>query len=329
MYTALIVEPRNHPCLPIVLENFHKNLSDEWIFLIYHGSDNKSFIDNIIKNKSINRKCLFVDLKVNNMTINEYNQLFYSFSFYNFIPTETFLVFQTDTLISPVNKDKINNFLQYDYVGAPLKIGKGIIGNGGLSIRKKSKMLELLQTNFTEKVYSKNEDLFFAGIKFNDINKVPIFMPSVKKAKEFSVESMMYDKPFGIHKCWKHLKKENFNKLKETFPLLETLKKTWIDYEKKTKKEKNKNKSPKPSMPRLPKKSISPFIKHIHIPKLLKIPRSLPFKNTYSLKPKKIKLPNSQKLFHPKIKKPFIHHQKYILKKIKPKLPNNFFFFLR
>ena len=45
MYTALIVEPRNHPCLPIVLENFDRNLSDEWSFLIFHGSDNKSFID--------------------------------------------------------------------------------------------------------------------------------------------------------------------------------------------------------------------------------------------------------------------------------------------
>jgi len=327
MYTALIVEPRNHPCLPIVLENFDRNLSDEWSFLIFHGSDNKSFIETIIKNKSIKRSCTFVDLKVNNMTIKEYNQLFYSFSFYNFIPTETFLVFQTDSLISPVYKNKINKFLQYDYVGAPLRIGKGKVGNGGLSLRKKSKMIELLQTNFSDEVYLTNEDLFFAGLRFNNINKVPIFLPNPNKAKEFSVESMMYDKPFGVHKPWKHINKKNMNILKKSFPQLDNLTKTWINYENINKKEKIKKKFPKPSRPKIP--NIHSYINHIPFPKnkfqslLLKkkqLPKQHFIKNNYSLKAKKIHLPNSQKLFQTK---------KYLLKMRKPKLPSNFFFFLR
>jgi hypothetical protein len=59
-----------------------------------------------------------------------------------------FLVFQLDTLISDVYHSKIYDFMQYDYVGAPLplhfELNLGtLVGNGGLSLRKKSKMLEV------------------------------------------------------------------------------------------------------------------------------------------------------------------------------------------
>lgn len=65
---------------------------------------------------------------------------------YENIPTETFLIFQTDTLINPKYKDLIYEFIDYDYVGAPW-ISNGDVGNGGLSLRKKSKMIEIIKKN--------------------------------------------------------------------------------------------------------------------------------------------------------------------------------------
>jgi hypothetical protein len=44
-----------------------------------------------------------------------------------------------DTIICSNNKEKINDFLEYDYVGAHFKWINNRIGNGGLSLRKKVK----------------------------------------------------------------------------------------------------------------------------------------------------------------------------------------------
>ena len=48
LYTAIIVEPRQHKALPFVLENFLKNLSQDWSIIICHGTTNLEFINNII-----------------------------------------------------------------------------------------------------------------------------------------------------------------------------------------------------------------------------------------------------------------------------------------
>ena len=48
MYSAVIVEPREHPALELVLDNFIQNLSNDWNFIIFHGNNNLPFINNII-----------------------------------------------------------------------------------------------------------------------------------------------------------------------------------------------------------------------------------------------------------------------------------------
>jgi hypothetical protein len=112
LYTAVIVEPRKHKALPYVLENFLNNLSEDWSFIIFHGNLNLEFINNIITKKlSIHKhRIRLINLNVNNLTVEGYNKLFkYCKNFYNYIPTETFLVFQTDSIIFEKHKHLINN----------------------------------------------------------------------------------------------------------------------------------------------------------------------------------------------------------------------------
>ena len=71
------------------------------------------------------------------------------------------------------------------------------IGNGGLSLRRKSKMLEVLEKCEIQKDVP--EDVYF-GALFCD--KVKLHKPSYEKSKEFSVEQVYFDSPFGIHKSW-------------------------------------------------------------------------------------------------------------------------------
>jgi hypothetical protein len=211
MYTAVIVEPRVHNALPFVLKNFDENLPDEWSILVIHGTENNIFIKDFIKNSNITR-IQTVELNIKNLTTEEYSNLLKSKNFYNFIKTETFLIFQVDTLIIPENKNNINDFLEYDYVGAPW--GDNCIGNGGLSLRKKSKMLEIIEKCHPD--FYNNEDEFFTK-QF----VVPLHKPSFEKSKKFSVETVFYENPFGVHKFYEYLSPENINILITKYPILQ------------------------------------------------------------------------------------------------------------
>jgi len=205
IYTAIIIEPRKHKALEFVLNNFLKNLSKEWNIIIFHGNKNINFINNMFNTTLINYKnrVKFINLKVNNLTIKDYNNLLVSADFYNNIPTETFLIFQTDTLICNHYKDLINDFIKYDYSGAPW-IRANMVGNGGLSLRRKSKMLEIIK-NCEYK--NEPEDVYFSkGCKNIIINK-----PYYKDAMKFSVEAMYNNISFGIHKPWESLTETQLN----------------------------------------------------------------------------------------------------------------------
>jgi len=119
-YTAIIVEPREHPALEFVLNNFNNNLNDEWQFIIFHGNKNINYVQDIMKRVfKDDKRVSMVNLNVDNLTIDDYNKLFYSKQFYDKIPTETFLVFQTDTMMFKENSHKLHEFVDYDYIGAP------------------------------------------------------------------------------------------------------------------------------------------------------------------------------------------------------------------
>ena len=117
---------------------------------------------------------------------------------YYFFSSESLLVNILD------NKDNIYNYMEYDYVGAPWRNGN--VGNGGLSLRRKSKMLEVLDNCYHMKMYTPtqlwNEDAFFSE-KINHVMK--LHKPSFEDAKKFSVETVFSDESFGIHCCWKWL----------------------------------------------------------------------------------------------------------------------------
>jgi len=208
MYTAIIIEPRKHKALSFVLQNFLKNLPEEWSFIIFHGNKNVDYINYILKNDIIEKDRLritLINLKVDNLTICEYNNIFKRKKIYHYIPTETFLIFQTDTMIFNKHRHIIYDFLHYDYVGAPwnksFKWAENLnyVGNGGLSLRKKSKMLELIK-NIDSNVVE-NEDIFFSRNQKGIIVKKPEY----EIAKKFSMETVFSNITFGCHAPWKWL----------------------------------------------------------------------------------------------------------------------------
>jgi hypothetical protein len=200
-YTAIIIEPREHRALEFVLNNFLENLSEQWDIIIFHGNKNINFINNLLNTTLVDykNKVKLINLKVDNLTIEDYNNLLVSKDFYNYIPTEVFLIFQTDTLICNNYKDLIDDFIEYDYSGAPWKAN--IVGNGGLSLRRKSKMLEIIGSCIYK---NEPEDVYFS----NGCNNIIINKPNVKDAEKFSVEAIYSDISFGVHKPWLFMNKK-------------------------------------------------------------------------------------------------------------------------
>jgi len=198
-YSAIIIEPRiNDILFELVLSNFFKNLDNRWCFIIFHGNLNKNNLLNLINQKFENEKhrIILYNMNIDNLTINQYSLILLSKDIYNYIPTEMFLIFKLDTLISDIYNYKIYDFMKYDYVGAPWSDGG--VGNGGLSLRRKSKMLKLINNTIFNKDNLPAEDGFFSDNLHN------LYKPNFEKAKEFSIESIYYPFSFGMHDYIKH-----------------------------------------------------------------------------------------------------------------------------
>jgi hypothetical protein len=230
-YSAILIEPRSHPALEFILNNFTTNLNNDWGFIIFHGNLNYEYIINIIsKIPNFNVRIKLINLNVDNLTIEMYNNLLKNINLYEIIPTENFLIFQTDTLINPKYKDLIYEFINYDYVGAPWIINNQV-GNGGLSLRKKSKMIDIIKNkkyylevnkqlfelnrSTYEPNINLNEDIYFSfnetslkidvgGMMCNIIicHDIKLNKPDFEKAKRFSCETILSEIHFGIHKIY-------------------------------------------------------------------------------------------------------------------------------
>ena len=216
-YVAIIIEPRKHKAIEYVLNNVLESLNEDWNIVFFHGNQNKDYVTTIVNGRD---RVQLVHLPVDNLTFTQYNELLATKSLIYDYATEMFLVFQTDSMIFVENKDLIHQFLVYDYVGAPWLVGTypptrgcGFIGNGGFSLRRKSKMLEIIEKI---KWQNDNEDLYFCtnyeGIRVNK--------PSYEMAKTFSVEQTFSNHTFACHKPWLERHYEQF---KLAYPIVERL----------------------------------------------------------------------------------------------------------
>ena len=60
-------------------------------------------------------------------------------------PAEWLLVFQTDSMLCANSRQSLNNWLDYDWVGAPWNPNGRFGGNGGLSLRRVSRIIDILR----------------------------------------------------------------------------------------------------------------------------------------------------------------------------------------
>lgn len=207
-HTAILIEPRKsmQKALEFVVNNLLENLPPSWNIILFPGTENLNSVKAFVESKG-NPRVTVKDIGLNTMNTTSYNELMMSRRVLDEIPTEVFMVVQTDSLICKGGSDLLTKFMKYEYVGAPWN-DRNALGNGGFSLRRKSKMLEILDKCPR---LNHNEDGFFSG---GCEGAIPS-KPSPEEAEEFSIETIFNGKQsFGIHKAWHHMP-QNSAKLEE------------------------------------------------------------------------------------------------------------------
>jgi len=113
----------------------------------------------------------------------------------------------------------VDDFFEYDLVGAPIAKDLGTGYNGGLSLRKRSTILRVLENydwEATQKEGDRFEDQWYynrmtelqaeeanVGIKPKD--EGAINLPTMEVARTFSVETIDYPHPLGVHQVHRWL----------------------------------------------------------------------------------------------------------------------------
>jgi hypothetical protein len=191
-YYAVIFELRSLERIKTIIKNhlFFLNQNKKnikWGLQIFHGNQNESFIKKELSEFS---NIVYENLNIDNVDKYGYSSLLKKLEFWERVKGKKVLLFQSDSMLL---RPGIDEYLKYDYVGAPWtkpKEGK-FVGNGGLSLRTKDRMIDIIKEHSSED--DMIEDIFFS--KYVNDDQVP----NIEIAKKFSVEDVYYPDPMGIH----------------------------------------------------------------------------------------------------------------------------------
>ena len=213
---TFLIEFRILPHLEFIIKNTIIKLPN-WNHSIVCGNNNYEFIKKISNSISLPNTINIIKLDVDSLTTSQYSRLLLTTDFWNNFKGEKLLLYQEDTYL--FHSNNIEQFLEYDYVGAswPSNQDDNIngVGNGGFSLRSKSKMIECIKRvdpikqltlgkSTLNYMRSSNnefvpEDVFFSKsmLDFN-IGKVA----TRDIANQFSQETQSCSNPIGGHNFW-------------------------------------------------------------------------------------------------------------------------------
>ncbi|MRS02167.1 hypothetical protein EG832_02890 [bacterium] len=89
-------------------------------------------------------------------------------------------------------------FLEYDYIGAPWKHHKGLVGNGGFCLRSK-KLLRYLVENYSCEQINRPDDVFICQDIRQELIDAGFKFAPYSIAKRFSIENGTWNGQFGFH----------------------------------------------------------------------------------------------------------------------------------
>jgi hypothetical protein len=202
MNGAIIIETRILDFKKII-DNHKRHLPDGWEITFFGSKENEEIIERDFPEIRFIR--LPQDL-THNFNEQTYNKLLTTKGFWLNVPYEKVLVFQHDSMLL---RCCVDDFIEWDYIGAPWGHFNMLGGNGGLSLRTKQKMIDIIDKVKYEPARDGNEDLYFC--RYMHIVQGKIAPKEI--AQQFSVETIFYPTPVGCHAPEKYLKPDQLKQL--------------------------------------------------------------------------------------------------------------------
>lgn len=105
------------------------------------------------------------------------------------------LLFQSDSILCSRAEAAAEDFLEWDFLGAPIAAAYGAGFNGGLSVRNPALFLNITrEASFADSGHEFEDQFFYAEAVRRGAR-----LPSAGVAKTFSVETIYYETPLGYH----------------------------------------------------------------------------------------------------------------------------------
>ena len=148
-------------------------------------------------------------IEIPEIDINGYNKIMIN-DLHKYFDTSHCLIVQSDSFVVNPN-EWTNEFLKYDYIGAPwtktinpkknlqIDLKKNRVGNGGFSLRSKKLAEATKNINLSElNLPLITEDVVTCHYLYEDLIKKDISFAPIELASKFSVEHVETNKEFGI-----------------------------------------------------------------------------------------------------------------------------------
>ena len=120
-------------------------------------------------------------------------------------PAKHVLIFQTDAILCANSPYSIDDYLQYDFVGAYIPPATSNLYNGGLSLRNRTLIMEILDAGNKWKPHVEGEDVWFSKHMGNRNAN----LPSEDVARNFALQYPWNfnpdGRPIGYHKIHKNV----------------------------------------------------------------------------------------------------------------------------
>jgi hypothetical protein len=182
---AVLVESRPLYFLPMVLKNVMFFLGSGWNLHVVYGQFSERYLGSVLADWDVNG--IKLD-GLTHMSRTTRGDILKSSEFWKLFSEEKLLVFESNTIMSGSN---VSEFLDYDFIGAPIGTADKFTMHGGFSLRSRRKMIQCIVAGRDN---GEPEDEFFTRM----MRQTGAVTPDFASACRFAVASNYEGHPVGV-----------------------------------------------------------------------------------------------------------------------------------
>ena len=210
---AVLIEYRKFPHIEFILRNEIHKLGSSWSYTIVCGTLNYEYMRDLAR--SIHPNINIVPTFFDNLTPSLYSTMFANTDFWNILTGDKILIMQEDTLVFRKN---IDDFLEWDYIGAPWPKHQNDtpngVGNGGFSLRTRQAMIDVINhISITDTPIPPSTARYMASTNNTVLPEDVYFSKNIQDhalgrvapwdiARNFSTETQYNPHSLGGHNFW-------------------------------------------------------------------------------------------------------------------------------